>query len=45
MFGTFMDVFGVSLLEISHVVIADLLDEGVLVRGAFAEKLCPTTGK
>jgi hypothetical protein len=39
MFGTFMNVFSVSLLKISHVVIADLLDEGVLVRGAFAEKL------
>jgi hypothetical protein len=34
MFGTFMNVFWVSLLKISHVVITDVLDEGVLVRGA-----------
>jgi hypothetical protein len=39
MFGTFMNVFFVSSLKIGHVVIADLLDEGVLVRGAFAGSL------
>jgi hypothetical protein len=39
MFGPFMNVFFVPVLEVDCVVITDLLDERVLVRGAFAEKL------
>jgi hypothetical protein len=39
MFGPFMNVFFVPVLEVDCVVITDLLDERVLVGGAFAEKL------
>jgi hypothetical protein len=38
MFGSFMNVFFVPLLKVDCVVITDLLDEKVLVGGAFAEK-------
>jgi hypothetical protein len=39
MFGSFMNVFFVPLLKVDYAVITDLLDERILVGGAFAEKL------
>jgi hypothetical protein len=39
MFGSFMNVFFVPLMKDDCVVITDLLDDRVLVGGAFAEKL------
>jgi hypothetical protein len=38
MFGSFINVFFVPQLEVDDVVITDLLDERVLVGGAFVEK-------
>jgi hypothetical protein len=38
MFGSFMNVFFVPQLEVNYVVITDLLDERVLVGGAFVEE-------
>jgi hypothetical protein len=38
MFGSFMNVFFVPQLEVDDVVITNLLDERVLVGGAFVEK-------
>jgi hypothetical protein len=35
MFGPFMKVFFIPLLKVDYVVITDLLDERVLVGGAF----------
>jgi hypothetical protein len=47
MFGPFMNVFFCTVAEgrLCRSLITDLLDERVLVGGAFAEKIVSTTGK
>jgi hypothetical protein len=38
MFSTLVDVFSVLLLEVDHGIVADLLEEGVLMNGTLVEK-------